>query len=205
MGFLDEMKDKAQEGLATAKDKAQDVIENVQDRLDNDDDTSDEATTEKSAQGVGDFAPVGATEPEVAEVEDETAQASAASGGEATGVSESAAPSADNAAAQSEQGVGDFAPVGATEPEVAAVEDETAQASAASATEATGPVAAEGSSVEGAATAGASEATDSAAASVAETSAATQGSAGSIADAPGRTEPAAAGVPEATEGDSEST
>jgi hypothetical protein len=91
-------------------------------------------------QDIGDFAPVGATEPEVAAVEDETAQTSAASAGEATGPTEPAAQpdeNASSAASDADQGVGEFAPVGATEPDVAAVEDETAEASAASTGEAT--------------------------------------------------------------------
>jgi len=46
MGFLDELKDKAeqfgdkaQEGFGVAKDKTEEVIENVKDRFDGDDDT----------------------------------------------------------------------------------------------------------------------------------------------------------------------
>jgi hypothetical protein len=46
MGFLDELKDKAeqfgdkaQEGFGAAKDKTEEVIENVKDRFDGDDDT----------------------------------------------------------------------------------------------------------------------------------------------------------------------
>ena len=46
MGFLDELKDKAgefgdeaKEGLGAAKDKTEEVIENVKDRFDGDDDT----------------------------------------------------------------------------------------------------------------------------------------------------------------------
>jgi hypothetical protein len=46
MGFLDELKDKAgefgdkaKEGLGAAKDKTDEVIENVKDRFDGDDDT----------------------------------------------------------------------------------------------------------------------------------------------------------------------
>ena len=47
MGFLDDLKDKAEdfgakakEGLGTAKDKASDVIDDVKDRFDKDEDTS---------------------------------------------------------------------------------------------------------------------------------------------------------------------
>lgn len=128
MGFFDELKDKAEE----FGDKAQDRADKAQ-----------EGPTEDAGQDIGDFAPVGATEPEVAAVEDETAQTSAASAGEATGPTEPAAQpdeNASSAASDADQGVGEFAPVGATEPDVSAVENETAEASAASTGEATEPV-----------------------------------------------------------------
>src|SRR5215211_2841111 len=98
MGFLDELKDKAeefgdktQEGLAVAKDKAQDVIEDVKDRFDNDDD----------------------------DTSDETAQASAASTGEANGPTRPAKSSAKDRTPpgpEAGQGLGEFGPVRATEP-----------------------------------------------------------------------------------------
>jgi hypothetical protein len=65
-GFLDEL-----------KDKAEDVIENVKDRVGGDDTPAENAGQRDAAtaaaetgQDVGEFAPVGATEPEVAAVED---------------------------------------------------------------------------------------------------------------------------------------
>jgi hypothetical protein len=89
MGFLDERKDKAEEfgdkakeGFEAAKDKTEDVIENVKDSFDSDDTPAEKAGQRDAAaaasdagQDVGDFAPVGATEPEVAAVEDATAGA----------------------------------------------------------------------------------------------------------------------------------
>ena len=66
MGFLDELKDKAEdfgdkakEGFGAAKDKAEGVIENVKDRFDDDDTAGGHAGPES----VGETAPVGATEP----------------------------------------------------------------------------------------------------------------------------------------------
>jgi hypothetical protein len=71
MGFLDEL-----------KDKTEDVIENVKDRVGADDTPAENAGQRDAAtaaaetgQDVGEFAPVGATEPEVAAVEDATAGA----------------------------------------------------------------------------------------------------------------------------------
>jgi hypothetical protein len=70
-GFLDEL-----------KDKAEDVIENVKDRVGGDDTPAENAgqrgaptAAAETGQDVGEFAPVGATEPEVAAVEDATAGA----------------------------------------------------------------------------------------------------------------------------------
>jgi hypothetical protein len=64
MGFLDELKDKAEEfgdmakeGFASVKDKAEDVFDNAKDRFD-DDDTAAEKT---DAENVGETASVGAT------------------------------------------------------------------------------------------------------------------------------------------------
>jgi len=83
-----------------------------------------------AGQDVGQFAPVGATEPEVAAVEDATAGAAEQS------TSGMGSESGTAASEETSQDVGDFAPVGATEPEVAAVEDATAEA--AKATSSTG-------------------------------------------------------------------
>jgi hypothetical protein len=144
MGFPDELKDKAEEfgdmakeGFEAAKDKTEDVIENVKDSFDSDDTPAEKAGQRDAAaaasdagQDVGDFAPVGATEPEVAAVEDATvgaAEQSASGMGSESGTA---------ALGDTSQDVGDFAPVGATEPEVAAVEDATAEA--AEATSSTG-------------------------------------------------------------------
>jgi len=136
MGFLDELKDKgeesgdeAKEGFEAAKDKTEDVIENVKDRFDSDETPAENAGQGNAAaaasdmgQDVGEFAPVGATDPEVAAVEDATADAAEQS---ASGMgSESGAAASED----TNQDVGDFAPVGATEPEVATVEDATAEA-----------------------------------------------------------------------------
>jgi hypothetical protein len=136
MGFLDERKDKAEEfgdkakeGFEAAKDKTEDVIENVKDSFDSDDTPAEKAGQYDAAaaasdpgQDVGDFAPVGATEPEVAAVEDATAGAAEQS------TSGMGSESGTAASGDTSQDVGDFAPVGATEPEVAAVEDATAEA-----------------------------------------------------------------------------
>jgi hypothetical protein len=143
MGFLDELKDKAEEfgdkakeGFETAKDKTEDVIDNVKDRFDSDETPAenagqgDAAAASDAGQDVGEFAPVGATEPEVAAVEDATAGAAEQSSPSMGSESGTAAPE------EASQDVGDFAPVGATEPEVAAVEDATAEA--AEATSSTG-------------------------------------------------------------------
>jgi hypothetical protein len=144
MGFLDELKDnaeefgdKAKEGFETAKDKTEDVIENVKDRFDSDETPAENAgqgdaaaAASDAGQDVGEFAPVGATEPEVAAVEDATAGAAEQSTS-SLGSEPGTAASEDTS-----QDVGDFAPVGATEPEVAAVEDATAEA--AEATSSTG-------------------------------------------------------------------
>jgi hypothetical protein len=136
MGFLDELKDKAEEfgdkakeGFETGKDKSEDVIENVKDRFDSDETPAENAGQAEAAaaaseagQDVGEFAPVGATQPEVAAVEDATAGAADQS---TSGMgSESGTAASEDAS----QDVGDFAPVGATESEVAAVEDATAEA-----------------------------------------------------------------------------
>jgi hypothetical protein len=144
MGFLDELKDKAEEfgdkakeGFETSKDKTEDVIVNVKDRIDSDETPAEDAGQGDAAaaaadtgQDVGDFAPVGATEPEVAAVEGATAGAA-----EQT-TSGMGSESGTAASGDTSQDVGDFAPVGATEPEVAAVEDATAEA--AEATSSTG-------------------------------------------------------------------
>ena len=137
MGSMDELKDKAEEfgdkakeGFEAAKDKSEDVIENVKDRFDSDDTPAENAgqgdTTASagspSGQDVGDFAPVGATEPEVAAVEDATAGTAEQSASGVGDESETATPQ------DTRQDVGDFAPVGATEPEVATVEDAAAEA-----------------------------------------------------------------------------
>src|SRR6188472_2421079 len=80
MGFLDELKDKAEEsgdeakeGFEAAKDKTKDVIENVKDRFDSDETPAENAgqgdaaaAASDTGQDVGEFAPVGATNPEVA-------------------------------------------------------------------------------------------------------------------------------------------
>jgi len=144
MGFPDELKDKAEEfgdkakeGFETAKGKTEDVIENVKDRFDSDETSAENAGQRNAAaaasdagQDVGEFAPVGATEPEVAAVEDTTAGAAEQS------TSGMGSDSGTAASEDTSQDVGDFAPVGATEPEVAAVEDATAEA--AKATSSTG-------------------------------------------------------------------
>jgi hypothetical protein len=136
MGFLDELKDnaeefggKAKEGFEAAKDKTEDVIENVKDRFDSDETPASNAgqgdaaaAASDAGQDVGDFAPVGATEPEVAAVEDATAGAAEQSTSSMGSESGTAGPE------DTSQDVGDIAPVGATEPEVAAVEDATAEA-----------------------------------------------------------------------------
>ncbi|HEY6688435.1 MAG TPA: hypothetical protein VI094_19750 [Propionibacteriaceae bacterium] len=135
MGFLDELKDKAEEfgnkakeGFEAAKDKTEDVIENAKDSFDSDDTPAekagqrDAAAASDAGQDVGDFPPVGATEPEVAAVEDATAGAAEQS------TSGMGSESGTAASGDTSQDVGDFAPVGATEPEVAAVEDATAEA-----------------------------------------------------------------------------
>jgi hypothetical protein len=112
------------------------VIENVKDRFDSDETPAedpgqgDAAAASDAGQDVGDFAPVGATEPEVAAVEDATAGAAEQS------TSGMGSESGTTASGDTSQDVGDFAPVGATEPEVAAVEDATAEA--AEATSSTG-------------------------------------------------------------------
>ena len=90
MGFLDELKDKAEkfgekakEGFGAGKDKTEEVIENVKDRFDGDDAS---ATDQDSAESIEERA-VGATE----------AQKSAPNMGEAVGTTESAASSVDEA------------------------------------------------------------------------------------------------------------
>jgi methyl-accepting chemotaxis protein len=91
MGFLDELKDraeefgdKAKEGFGAAKDKTEEVIENVQDRFD-----GDETPTEKDA----------AAEPVAAAVEDASTegQKSAPSIGEAADATEPDEAAIDNA------------------------------------------------------------------------------------------------------------
>ena len=102
MGFLDELKDKAEEfgekakeGFGAGKDETEEVIENVKDRFDGDDAG---ATAQDSAESIGERA-VGATEAEAASVEAAAAetQESAPSMGEAVGATESAASSVDEA------------------------------------------------------------------------------------------------------------
>ncbi|HJY44966.1 MAG TPA: hypothetical protein VJ301_10090 [Propionibacteriaceae bacterium] len=90
MGFLDELKDKAeefgkkaQEGFGAGKDKTEEVIENVKDRFDGDDAS---ATAQDSAESIEQSA-VAATE----------AQKFAPSMGEAVGATETAASSVDEA------------------------------------------------------------------------------------------------------------
>ena len=75
MGFLDELKDNAEEfgdmakeGFEAAKDKTEDVIENVKDRFDSDETPAENAgqgdaaaASSDAGQDVGEFAPVGAT------------------------------------------------------------------------------------------------------------------------------------------------
>ena len=102
MGFLDEMKDKAEEfgekakeGFGAGKDKTEEVIENVKDRFDGDEAS---ATTQGSAESIEERA-VGATEPGAASVEAAAAEAqqSRPSMGEAVGATESAGSSVDEA------------------------------------------------------------------------------------------------------------
>jgi hypothetical protein len=101
MGFLDEL-----------KDKAEDVIENVKDRVGGDDDTPAENADQRNAataaaetgQDVGEFAPVGATEPEVAAVEDATAGAAEQSA--STRPAESPIQYTTSTAADTDQGTG---------------------------------------------------------------------------------------------------
>jgi hypothetical protein len=73
MGFLDELKDKAEEfaekakdGLGTGQDKTEEVIENVKDRFDGDDAS---ATAQDSAESIGESAE-GATGAEAASVDE---------------------------------------------------------------------------------------------------------------------------------------
>jgi hypothetical protein len=90
MGFLDELKDKAEEfgekakeQFGAGKDKTEEVIENVKDRFDGDDAS---ATAQDSADSIEE-SPVVATE----------AQRFAPNMGEAVGATESAASSVDEA------------------------------------------------------------------------------------------------------------
>ena len=118
MGFPDELKDKAEEfgdkakeGFETAKGKTEDVIENVKDRLD------DDAPADK-ASDAGDSSEVGYDAAE--------------------GIKEAVANTADSARSaledpaalpqESVEGIGETAPVGATEPAVADLEDAAAEA-----------------------------------------------------------------------------
>jgi hypothetical protein len=102
MGFLDELKDKAEdfgdkakEGFGAAKDKAEYVIENVKDRFDDDDTAGGRAGPES----VGETAPVGATEPAAAAAEEAAteAQESTPSMGEPAAAAEPAAADVEEA------------------------------------------------------------------------------------------------------------
>ena len=60
MGFLDDLKDKAEdfgekakEGFGTAKDKASDLVDDVKDRIDKDDDE----TLDRQGRGCGELRP----------------------------------------------------------------------------------------------------------------------------------------------------
>jgi hypothetical protein len=102
MGFLDELKDKAEEfgekakdGFGAGKDKTEEVIENVKDRFDDDDAN---ATDQDSAESIEERA-VGATDPRAASVEAAAAegQQSAPSMEEAVGATKPSASSVDEA------------------------------------------------------------------------------------------------------------
>ena len=61
MGFLDNLKDKAEEfgekakeGFGAARDKASDLIDDVKDRMDKDDETSEDVPADHSAESVDD-------------------------------------------------------------------------------------------------------------------------------------------------------
>jgi len=118
MGFIDELKDKAEEfgekakeGFGAAQDKAEDMIENVKDRF-NDDAPADKASDAGDSSEVGYDA--------------------------AEGIKEAVANTADSARSaledpaalpqESVEGIGETAPVGATEPAVADLEDAAAEA-----------------------------------------------------------------------------